>query len=121
MSAQIEGYMSKRVYGLKHATPKMKYQHMKMVLEWRADLKEKQAEYVGEGNCPLCHNPIESRPLFMVGEYDMCYSCYRSLESYGIRPTKRAVDLGDSAAFLALSQPEVLSTSQAESTPDPNH
>lgn len=34
--------------------------------------------------------------------------------------TKRAVDLGDSAAFLALSQPEVLSTSQADSTPAPN-
>lgn len=31
-----------RIYGLKRATPKMKYQHMNMVLEWRADLQEKQ-------------------------------------------------------------------------------
>lgn len=37
-----------RVYGLKHATPKMKYQHMNMVLEWRADLKEKQGQQWGE-------------------------------------------------------------------------
>ena len=90
---------------------------MKMVLAWRDDLKEKQAEYVGEGDCPLCKNPIQSRPLFMVGEYDMCYSCYRNLELHGIRPTKRAAELGDSAALLALSQPEVLSTSQTESIP----
>ena len=105
MSAKIEGDMSKRVSGLKHATPKMKYQHMNMVLDWRADLKEKQAEYVGEGDCPICKKPIQSRPLFMVGEYDMCYSCYRILESLGIRPPKCAAKLGDSAAFLALSQP----------------
>lgn len=104
---------------MKHATPKMKYQHMNMVLEWRADLKQKQAEYVGEGDCPICKNPMKSRPLFMVGEYDYCYSCYRNLELHGIRPTKRAAELGDSADFLALSQPEVLSTSQADSTPAP--
>lgn len=35
--------------------------------------------------------------------------------------TKRAVDLGDSVAFLALSTPEVLSTYQADSTPAPIH
>jgi hypothetical protein len=35
--------------------------------------------------------------------------------------TKRAVELGDSAASQALSQPEVLSTQQAESTPAPIH
>lgn len=34
-----------RVYFLKRATPKMKYQHMRMVVDWKADLKEKQAEY----------------------------------------------------------------------------
>lgn len=31
-----------RVYGLKHATPKMKYQHMRMVMDWKADLNESQ-------------------------------------------------------------------------------
>lgn len=35
--------------------------------------------------------------------------------------TKRAVELGDSAASQALSMPEVLSTQQAESTPAPIH
>lgn len=29
------------VYGLKRATPRMKYQHMRFVLEWRAGLQEK--------------------------------------------------------------------------------
>lgn len=37
------------------------------------------------------------------------------------RPTKRAVELGDSAASQALPTPEVLSTQQAESTPAPIH
>lgn len=34
--------MSKRVYGLKHATGKMKIQHMHMMMEFKADLKDKQ-------------------------------------------------------------------------------
>lgn len=96
--------MSKRVYGLKHATPKMKSRHMNMVLDWRSDLKEKQVGYVGEGDCPLCKSPIQSRPLFMVGEYDMCYGCYQTLESHGIHPPKRVADLTDSAVLLVLSQ-----------------
>lgn len=83
----------KRVYSLKRATPKMKYQHMNMVLDWRADLKEKQAEYSGNGTCPLCNEPIQSRPMFMVGKYDMCYSCFHDLQLAGIRPTERAADL----------------------------
>lgn len=80
--------MGKRVYGLKRATPRMKYQHMKMVLAWRADLKEKQAEYDGEGICPRCNQPIDNRPLWMVGEYELCYPCYRELELSGKRPQK---------------------------------
>lgn len=94
--------MSKKVYGLKHATPKMKYNHMKMVLEWRADLKHKQEEYSGEGNCPLCNKPIDRRPLFMVGVYDMCYSCFDDLKAAGITPPKHALDLLDSPEFKAL-------------------
>jgi hypothetical protein len=31
------------VYGLKQATPRMKYQHMNYMLDWRADLKDLQA------------------------------------------------------------------------------
>lgn len=26
--------------------------------------------------CPSCGNPIGTRPLWMVGKYDICYSCY---------------------------------------------
>jgi len=32
-----------RVYNLKHATPRMKYVHMNMVLAWKADLQQHQA------------------------------------------------------------------------------
>ena len=31
--------------------------------------------------------------IFMVGKYDMCYSCFRDLELAGIRPPERAADL----------------------------
>lgn len=41
--------MSKRVYTLKRATGRMKIQHMHMVLDFRADLKDKQAETMTEG------------------------------------------------------------------------
>jgi len=72
--------MSKRVYGLKRATPRMKYQHMNMVMDWRADLADKQAEYTGNGICPRCHQPIGTRPLWMVGKYDICFTCYEEQE-----------------------------------------
>lgn len=38
-----------KVYGLKRATPKMKYQHMNMVLAWREELKDKQSRAMTEG------------------------------------------------------------------------
>lgn len=109
--------MSKRVYSLKHATPKMKYHHMNMVLAWRDDLKEKQAKYEGEGNCPICKKPIQSRPLFMVGEYDYCYSCYRSLELHGIQPVKNASEFSGvlkarRAAIMQTFQNQVLKPAQ---------
>jgi len=34
-----------KVYGLKRATPKMKYMHMCMVMDWKASLKEHQAAF----------------------------------------------------------------------------
>lgn len=79
----------------------MKYLHMNMVMAWRADLKDKQADYVGEGDCPICKQPIQSRPLFMADEYDMCYSCYYILMSHGVHPPTRAADL-DKTALLKL-------------------
>ncbi len=93
--------MSKRVYGLKRATPKMKYQHMTMVLGWRADLEKSQAEYSGEGECLLCRQPMGSRPFFMADEYDMCYLCYYALMRLGVQPPKHIVDL-DKPAVLKL-------------------
>ncbi len=78
--------MSKRVYILKHATPKMKHQHMSDVLAWRANLKEQQAEYTGEGICPRCGKPIGTRPLFMQGKYDICYDCYYDISRQGLLP-----------------------------------
>lgn len=65
------------------------------VLEWRADLKDKQAEYVGEGICPVCRDPLGSRPLWMVGQYDYCYGCYQRLESLGIKPPKHSAELNN--------------------------
>ena len=60
------------VYGLKHATPKMKYQHMNYVLNWRADLQEKQAAP------PDRHTAIEQIKVVLGSEafetwYDQVY------------------------------------------------
>lgn len=41
--------MTKKVYSLKHATPKMKYQHMKNVMEFKANLKDSQNETMTVG------------------------------------------------------------------------
>jgi hypothetical protein len=41
--------MTKKVYNLKHATPKMKYQHMKSVMEFKANLKDSQNETLTVG------------------------------------------------------------------------
>jgi hypothetical protein len=41
--------MSKRVYGLKRATPKMKYHHMNYVLDWREALRDSQEAAMTEG------------------------------------------------------------------------
>lgn len=54
-----------------------------------------------------------------AGELEL-HICNNSA-SERLRRTKRAVELGDSAESQALSQPEVLSTQQAESTPSPIH
>lgn len=77
--------MSGRVYGLKQATPRMKYQHMTYVLDWRANLKQQQADFTPE-TCPLCGGDLTSRPLWMVGKFEICFSCYEALEKQGNRP-----------------------------------
>lgn len=56
------------VYTLKHGTPKMKYQHMMMVLVWRADLKDVQA------NPPDRHVALEEIKQSMGAyEFEMWY------------------------------------------------
>lgn len=35
-----------RVYGLKHATPKMKYMHMIFMMDWKEDLKDSQRKFI---------------------------------------------------------------------------
>ncbi len=83
--AQRAAAMSGRVYGLKHATPRMKYQHMTYVLDWRANLKQ-QTDFAPE-TCPLCGSEMKSRPLWLVDNFEMCFSCYEVLEKQGRRPT----------------------------------
>lgn len=36
--------MTKKVYGLKRATPKMKFHHMNFMMEWKANLRDHQEE-----------------------------------------------------------------------------
>jgi len=80
--------MSKKVYHLKRATPKMKYQHMKNVLEFREDLKEHQAQYKNPV-CPKCDPNGErvkaSLPFYLVGKTNLCYSCYEEMLEDGKR------------------------------------
>ena len=68
--------MSNKVAFLKHATPKMKYQHMNYVLEWRADLKEHQANFTGDvaPKCTCCGGEVEKAPM----KKNTCYDCYRN-------------------------------------------
>lgn len=53
----------------------------------------------------------------MVGEYDYCYSCYRSLELHGIQPVKNASEFagalqGRRAAIMQAFQAQVLKPAQ---------
>lgn len=66
------------VYGLKHATPKMKYQHMNYVMDWRADLKDLQA------SPPDRHVALERIKMLMADSlafntwYDQVYKLRRA-------------------------------------------
>lgn len=67
--------MSKRVYHLKHATPRMKYQHMRNMMEFSAALKEHQLQdHTSEKTiCKVCGvNEVEASPM----RPDTCYECY---------------------------------------------
>lgn len=64
------------VYGLKRATPRMKYVHMNHMVEFKDQLKEHQALEHEVKLCPKCGQPLGHRPLFMVGKYDTCLGCF---------------------------------------------
>lgn len=76
------------VYGLKRATPKMKYQHMRMVLDFRADLKDK-AE-----NPPDRHVALEEiKGLMSVGFHEWFNDVYK-LRSEGKQEEYEAAIFG---------------------------
>ncbi len=54
--------MSRKVYHLKHSTHREQYRHMKSVMEWKADLKEKQAEEI-ERRAQECADELQDRFL----------------------------------------------------------
>lgn len=62
---------------LKRATPKMKYKYMQKYLSLKKTIAESQEQ---NDTCPKCTKPIGTRPLFMIGKYDICYDCYRENE-----------------------------------------
>lgn len=69
--------MSKKVYTLKRATGRMKIQHMRMVLDWRADLKEKQAETMTEGTRQWMIEEIKRLAPDFRAWYDKVYALRR--------------------------------------------
>lgn len=70
--------MSKKVYTLKRATGRMKIQHMRMVLDWRADLKEKQAETMTEGTRQWMIEEIKRLAPDFRAWYDKVYDLRRN-------------------------------------------
>lgn len=71
--------MSRRVAILKHAPPRAKWRYMNMVVELRDALNDGSLQGAEE-TCKECGKPLGSRPLFMVGKYDICYPCYYAKE-----------------------------------------
>jgi len=87
--------MSKKVYNLKHATPRMKYQHMRNMMEFKSDLKDKQANYNPE-SCPVCGNK-RSLPLYLVGKTELCYGCYEDVKQ---ELEREAVEIAETVAWV---------------------
>jgi hypothetical protein len=54
---------------------------MHHVLDFRAQLSEAQAR-VTQAGCSLCGDVdgMRHRPLWMVGKYSMCFSCFEKIE-----------------------------------------
>ena len=63
--------MGKKVYGLKHATGLMKIQHMHMMMDFKADLKEKQMSYLMEQMLER-----QSALMFELMELDLAWEAW---------------------------------------------
>lgn len=104
--------MSKKVYHLKKATPRMKYQHMRNVLEFRADLKEKQAETMTEGTRHWMIEEIKRlSPETFHTWYDKVYALRRDGKDteYETAIRQKYADLQseiETAEIIAWLQPE---------------
>lgn len=81
-----------KVYHLKHATPKMKYQHMKNVMEFRADLKDKQL------NPPDRHIALADIKEMMGSDFHAWYD-----EIYKLRAANKDTEY-EAAIFERLYQ-----------------
>lgn len=74
--------MSRRNYNpgktagaLKHASGKMKANYMNQYVELRKTIRESNDQ---PKTCPQCGEVIGSRPMFMIGKYDICFPCYEA-------------------------------------------
>ena len=74
-------------YYLKHASPRMKYQHMQRVIEEKEQRTQAALDYV-DPLCPKCGEPMGARPFFMLRKYTICYSCYYEIKQQGIDPSE---------------------------------
>ncbi len=86
-----------RVYRLKHATGRMKYQHMKDVQAWRAELKDVIA------NPPDRHTALEIIKDRMGAEFHDWYTTVYRLRSAGRQEEYEAAIFGKCAE---LTTPE---------------
>lgn len=66
------------VYGLKHATPRMKHLYMNTVLDFKAALAEAQREY-SPVHCETCGDDITNRTQVTMDDGRViCYPCHKN-------------------------------------------
>jgi hypothetical protein len=91
---------SKSGYALKHATGQQKMRYMDDYLELRETIRSSQGNPAP--TCPRCGEVMGSRPMFMVGVYDYCFSCYEAdKEKEKQAAQKLQAELAEAHAFAA--------------------